>query len=86
MKMFIVVLRSKSQVMEFIDIARSVGLTVKAIPLPKEVKIGCGICVRIMGGDTQKALFIVKKYRLDAFYGIYCIEKQGMRSSIRRIY
>lgn len=86
MKIFIVVLRSKSQVMEFIDIARSVGMQVKAIPLPKEVKIGCGICVKIMANDTKKALFIVHKYSLDAFYGIYSIEKQGLRSSIRRIY
>ena len=86
MKMFIVVLRSKSQVMEFIDIARGSGLTVKAIPLPKEVKIGCGICVKIAYFDIQKALYIVKKHRLDAFYGIYSVEKQGLRSSIRRIY
>lgn len=86
MKTFIVVLRSKSQVMEFLDIARSSGMMVKAIPLPKEVKIGCGICVKIMAGDTQKAVYIVKKYNLDAFYGIYLVEKQGLRSSIRRIY
>ena len=86
MKIFIVVLRSKSQVMEFMDIARNAGMIVKVIPIPKEVKIGCGICVKIMPSDTQKALFIVKKYSLDAFYGIYSVEKIGQRSSIRRIY
>ncbi len=86
MKTFIVVLRSKSQVMEFIDYARGAGMLVKAIPLPKEVKIGCGICVKIMQGDIQKALYIIRARRLDAFYGIYSIEKQGLRSNIRKLY
>ncbi len=86
MKTFIVVLRSKSQVMEFIDYARSSGMVVKAIPLPKEVKIGCGICVKIMPTDLKKATYIVRARRLDAFYGIYLIEKQGLRSSIRKLY
>lgn len=86
MKSFIVVIRSKSQVMEFLDYARGLGMMVKAIPLPKEVKIGCGICVKIMQSDVQKSLYIVKSRRLDAFYGIYLIEKQGLRSSIRKLY
>lgn len=86
MKIIIAVLKSKAQVMQLIDIARSYGIVVKAIPIPKEIKIGCGICVQFNFFDTQKILRIIKSNNLNAFYGIFQIEKNGFKNTFKRIY
>ena len=86
MKQTIVVLKSKTQVLHLVEISRSFGLQVKTIPIPKEVKVGCGLCVQINYTDASKIMRIVKRYNLDAFYGVFFIEKIGSRSSFKRIY
>ena len=86
MKQTIVVLKGKTQVMQLVELARGYGLQVKAVPIPKEIKIGCGICVEIRFTDANSILRIINKYGLTAFYGIYTIEKVGLRSSLKKIY
>ncbi len=86
MKQTIVVLKSKTQVLQLVEIARGYGLMVKTIPIPKEVKVGCGLCVQIDYIDASTIMRIIKSYGLDAFYGIFYIEKLGIRSSFKRIY
>ena len=82
MKTFIVVIRSKTQVMLFVEQARLLNMSVRVIPIPKQVKIGCGLCVKINPEDTQKSLYIIRKKSLDAFYGIYSIQN----NLIKRIF
>ena len=82
----IVVLKSKTQVMQLVELARGYGFQVKTMPIPKEIKIGCGICVQISLLDAHKILRIVNSYNLNAFYGIFTIEKVGVRSTLKRIY
>jgi len=86
MKKTIVVLKSKTQVMQLVEIARRYAFMVKTIPIPKEVKVGCGICVQINYNDANKIIRLIRINNLDAFYGIFLIEKVGIRSAIRRIY
>ena len=86
MRQTIVVLRSKTQVLRLVEVARGSFLMVKTIPIPKEVKIGCGICVLVNYSDVSSIIRLIQKYDLDAFYGIFLIEKIGNRSTIKRIY
>ena len=86
MKQTIVVLKGKTQVLQLVELARGYGFQVKAVPIPKEIKIGCGICVQINMSDANSILRIINTYSLTAFYGIFTIEKVGMRSTIKKIY
>ena len=86
MKQTLAVLKSKTQVLQLVELARGYGFQVKAVSIPKEIKIGCGICVQISFLDANKIYRIIKGNNLDAFYGIFTLEKQGLRSSLKRIY
>ena len=72
--------------MQLVELARGYGFQVKTVPIPKEIKIGCGICVQIRLTDANSILRIINTYSLTAFYGIFTIEKVGMRSTIKKIY
>lgn len=86
MKIFFVVFNSKTQVLFFIEKMRENGFYSQTMPLPKEVHRGCGICAKINGDCVNFALKVVRFYSIDAFYGIYSLEKNGTRKSLARIY
>ena len=86
MKIYIVVFRSRTNVMRFVDKMRGNGYAASVIPLPKDIQIGCGLCAKINGPDVKIAFQVVNYYRISGFYGVYSVEKNGLRSRVNKLY
>lgn len=85
MKRCIVVFKSRTQVMSFIEILSNNGVYAKAVATPKEAKIGCGISAEITLSSLSSALNIIKKVGFTSFYGVFLIEKRGNRTTTTKI-
>ena len=73
MKKYVVVFRSRTDVLTFIDDMRKLNAYAKVISTPKQAKIGCGISAEIwaVGLSTAKKLIKIKKY--NSFHAILLI-------------
>ena len=85
MKRCVVVFKSRTQVMYFIEIVSRNGIHAKSVSTPKEAKIGCGISAEIPLPDLSVALKIIKKVGFSSFYGVFLIEKRGNRTTTTKI-
>lgn len=84
MKTYLVIIRSRAELMNFIDVALSYGITASLSPLPKEAKSGCGLCAAVNERDLSRAYRIISYYKYASFYGIYLFDKG--RKKIKRVY
>ena len=84
MKTYLVIIRSRAELMSFIDVARSYGVAATLSPLPKEAKSGCGLCASINERDLSKSYKIISYYKYASFYGIYLFDRG--RKKIKRVY
>ena len=85
MKRCVVVFKSKTQVMYFIEIMKNNGVNAKSVSTPKEAKIGCGISAEVPYSSLSTSLKIIKKVGFDSFYGVFLIEKRGNRTTTTKI-
>lgn len=85
MKRCIVVFKSKTHVLYFIEIMLNNGVRAKSVSTPKEAKIGCGISAEIPLSSLSFALKIIKKVDFSSFYGVFLIEKRGDRTTTTKI-
>ena len=85
MKRCVVVFKSRTQVMYFIELMTNSGAYAKAVATPKEAKIGCGISAEIPISNLSLALKIIKKVGFSSFYGVFLIEKRGNRTTTTKI-
>lgn len=85
MKKCVAVFRSRTQVMSFIEIMNAQGISAKAVPTPKEARVGCGLSAEIPVTAVNVAAVIVKRYGLNAFYSFLVIEKRGTRTTIVKL-
>ena len=81
----IVVFKSKTETMKFIDLMGNRGLFAKSVSTPKEAKIGCGLSAEISYSDRLKAMQIIKSNNFKSFYSILLIEKYDNRVSMTKI-
>ena len=75
----IVVFKSKTHTMIFIDLMNELGLYAQKVSTPKEAKIGCGLSAEILVKDKSTAINIINKRNLSSFYSILMIEKRVNR-------
>ena len=85
MKKCVVVFKSRTQAMSFIDIMKREGYFAKIVSTPKEARIGCGISAEILKSNASVALKIVKRGGFSSFHGIFLIDKLGNRTSTTKI-
>ena len=85
MKRCVVVFKSRTQVMYFIEIMSKKGIYAKSVSTPKEAKIGCGISAEIPLNSLTLAQNIIKSIGFSSFYGIFLIEKRGLRTTTTKI-
>ena len=85
MKKCVVVFKSRTQAMTFIDIMKRKEYFARIVSTPKEAHIGCGISAEILKSNVGVALKIVKREGFSSFYGIFLIDKLGNRTSTTKI-
>ncbi len=67
----IIVFRSRMQVMHFKKLLASRGVNGEIISTPREIKIGCGLSVKIKESDLSVAKSILEGVKFTTFVGIY---------------
>ncbi len=85
MKRCVVVFKSRTQVMYFIELMVKRGIYAKSVSTPKEAQIGCGISAEIPLSSVNLAKSIIKTVGFSSFYGILLIEKRGLRTTTSKI-
>lgn len=71
--------------MYFIELMAKRRIFAKAVSTPKEAKIGCGISAEIPLSVINLAQSIIKSVGFSSFYGIFLIEKRGLRITTTKI-
>ncbi len=85
MKRCVVVFKSRTEVMYFIETVKNYGVYAKTVSTPKEAKIGCGLSSEIPLSSLTLALKIIKNVGFNSFYGVFLIEKKGNRTITTKI-
>ncbi|MBO5926645.1 MAG: DUF3343 domain-containing protein [Clostridia bacterium] len=85
MKKCVVVFKSRTQVMSFIDFLSKKGIYARGVPTPKEARVGCGISAEIPYSYLTDAKRAVRIGNFSSFYGIFLIEKRGNRTTTTKI-
>jgi hypothetical protein len=65
------VFRSRSHSLDYVERLHSYGVQATTMTIPKELKIGCGLCVRLDARDFFRAQAIMKTGRYSSFKGFY---------------
>jgi hypothetical protein len=65
------VFRSRSHSLDYVERLHSYGVQAPTMTIPKELKIGCGLCVRLDARDFFRAQAIMKTGRYSSFKGFY---------------
>lgn len=84
-EMTIVVFKTRTDVFSFVDDARGSGIGATVVSMPKELKLGCGLAVRISDNRVLKAWSILKKSDYSSFFGIFTIKKTNNLKKLTRI-
>lgn len=80
--MILAVFRSRSQSLDYAERLKNYGIPSVTVSAPKEVKIGCGLCVRFEERVFLRAQAILKIGKYSSFKGFYKIEFSGGRMQI----
>lgn len=75
MKKYVAVFRSRTDVMAFIDDMKKSSYFAKAIPTPKEAKVGCGISAEFSVGGIVVAKRLISNKKYPSFYAVFLVEK-----------
>ncbi len=71
MSYYLVVFRSRSETMKFVNILNSYGSIVSIINTPRQLSISCGISAKISPASLGLAKDILKRRQFYTFAGIY---------------
>ena len=80
--MILAVFRSRSQSIDYSIRLKKFGVPSETVAAPKEVKIGCGLCVRLDGRDVARASAILKTGKYSSFKGFYKMDFVGGKVSL----
>lgn len=83
--MTVVVFRTRTDVFSFIDHARNAGIGASIVSMPKELRLGCGLAVKISDNRTMKAWSILKRADFSSFFGIFTLKKTNCGKKLTRI-
>lgn len=74
MTYFIVVFRSRSETMKFVNILNSYGFSGAFVSTPRKISVSCGISAKIETKAFQVAKEILKRRQFYTFGGIYYLK------------
>lgn len=76
------VFKARSQSLDFLDRLYRYGVNATTTTVPKEARIGCGLCVRFSVRDYPRATAILKTGKYSSFRGFYKSEFVNGRISV----
>lgn len=68
------VFRSRAQSLDYAERLYRYGISAETVAAPKEVKIGCGLCVRFDKRNFARAVAVLKTGKYSTFKGFYKVE------------
>lgn len=80
--MMLAVFRSRSNSLDYAERLLSYGVQATTVTIPKEAKIGCGLCVRFDARYFVRARAVLKAGRYSSFRGFYKMEFINGRTSV----
>jgi hypothetical protein len=79
---FLIVFRSRTQVLGFKKIINSEGINCEITNTPKEISMGCGLSLKIETNDINKVKKMCDLYKPQSFVGIYNVVYDGYKNII----
>lgn len=76
------IFRNKTETMAYYSILQSYKVKCKIVNTPKQAMIACGISVKFMINDYDKAFNIFKRRRFSSFAGFYKVIENGFTFAI----
>ncbi len=80
--MILAVFRSRAHSLDYAERLYKYGIEGTLTPAPKEVKIGCGLCVRFDGRYFTRANAVLKTGKYSSFKGFYKTDYIGGRLTV----
>lgn len=80
--MILAVFRSRSHSLDYAERLQSYGVAAMTVSTPKEVKIGCGLCVRFDARQFTRAQAILKTGKYTTFKGFYKTDYENGRMTV----
>ena len=80
--MILAVFRSRSNSIAYAEQLISYGVQASTVSVPKEAKIGCGLCVRFDARYFIRARAVLKAGRYSSFVGFYKMDFINGRMSV----
>ena len=80
--MILAVFRSRSHSLDYAERLYRYGVDSTTVSAPKDVRIGCGVCVRFDARYFVRANAILKTGRYSSFKGFYRIDYVGGRMTV----
>ncbi|MDD4840116.1 MAG: DUF3343 domain-containing protein [Clostridia bacterium] len=75
--------RTRSQAMWFFEQAQSYRLPTKVINTPKEAMAGCGLAVKMLYRDLNRAKILLQRGDYSSLVGIFAYMADGSIKSLR---
>jgi hypothetical protein len=82
MREVVFIFRSRSQATWFYEQTRTYRLPAKIINTPKEAMAGCGLAVKMLYRDLNRAKVLLKRGDFSSFAGIYAYQQNGILKKI----
>lgn len=71
MSYYLVVFRSRSETMKFVNILNSYGVFVSVVNTPRQLSVSCGISAKIQTASLNLAKDILRRRQFYTFAGIF---------------
>ena len=84
--MTVVTFKTKTEVFEFLNECKEFGIRATLTPIPKEIKIGCGLSVSISLLDAAKSYSLIVRGYFPTFNGIFTIKRVGAKTTLIKKY
>ena len=82
---FVIVFRSRTQVIHFKKIFSNIGIETDIYSTPRSVHVGCGLSLKLQGKNIVKAKELIRAYKPQSFVGIYAVKSNGHSEEIMSV-
>ena len=75
--MILAVFRSRAHSLDYVEELKRHGVNASTMLAPKDVRIGCGVCVRFEEVNYARAVALLRLGKYKSFKGFYKLEYVG---------
>ncbi len=77
MREFFIVFRSRAEAIRYFELLKTYNISSKVINTPSEVKVGCGLSIKMFSKDMQMAKIVLERGRFSSQVGFYYFSQSG---------